>query len=515
MVTRREACLLFGGVTLSAMGGGEGAAATTSPLRAPGDTLPRRAPHEVEVEADAVLAYLDAMKAGGIELDSFMIARHGAVAAEGWWWPYRPDLVHMLHSATKSFTGTGVAIAVGEGRVRLDDPVLKFFPGRVQKPSENLQAMTIESLLTQTAGHAHGISGSSWRPLATSWIDEFFKVPVDYKPGAHFAYSSATSYMLSAIVTKVTGQSLADYMKPRFFEPAGMLTPRWDVGPEGVNPGGNGLSTTTADLLKLGMVHAQGGRWNGRQLLPSSWVEAVGKPSHGNDYSYQWWLSPDHSCYYAAGKFGQYCFVFPKLDAVLAFTAGATDLLETRELLHGLAFTHMPKICPAKATSAGEDALARRAATGRVLPAFQPASSPLAASVSGREINCFPNVDKVGKLKLTFGSKTCRFEMTDDRGTHVIENGLLDWVEGVTTMTGHYLHHEYEPERMPVVAAGRWGAPKRFDMTWQFIESGFRDTASIYFGDDASDGYDVEFRRGTNINSGPLQRPAIMALLVP
>lgn len=512
MVSRREVCILFGGVALSAAALGQVSAAP-DPGRAAGDTLPRRTPHDVGVDADAVMAWLDAMEAGGVELNSFMVARQGAVAAEGWWWPYQPNFVHMLHSATKSFTGTGVGLAIGEGRLKLDDPVLKFFPGRVSAPSANLQAMTVESLLTQTSGHAHGISGSSWRPLSTSWIDEFFKTPVEYPPGTHFAYSSATSFMLSAIVTRATGQSLADYMRPRFFEPTGMLTPRWDVGPEGVNPGGNGLSTTTADFLKLGLVHLAGGQWNGRQVLPRAWTQAVTRPAHGHDYSYQWWLSPQHDCYFAAGKFGQFCFVFPGLDAVLAFTSGASDLLETRELIHRLALSHMPRICPPKANAAGEAALARRIPGLRVLPALTPKASDLTAKISGREVVCIANADKVARLKLTFDDAVCRFEMTDERGTHVIENGLTDWRRGVTSMTGHYLHHEYEPAQMPVFAGGWWASPRRFDMAWQFVESGFRDTASVYFGETTEDGYDVEFHRGTNVNSGPLQRPVILGVL--
>lgn len=506
MRSRREALLRIGGSLLAAGAGGWARIGAAGAAR---DGLPRSGAKS-GVNPDAVLAFLDDCAAQHLELDSLMLWHAGAVAAEGWWRPYRPDLVHMLHSATKSFTGTGVGIAIAEGRLSLDDPVLKFFPGRVASPGANLQAMQVRHLLSQTSGHAIGISGSQWRPLATSWVDEFFKVPVPYAPGTHFAYSSATSYMLSAIVTRVTGRSLADYLAPRLFEPMGMRGVRWDVGPEGVNPGGNGLSTTTADFLKLGVLHLTRGRWNGRQLVSPAWIAAATSPQGEADYGYQWWLAPDGLGYYAAGKFGQFCFVFPGLDGIVTVTAGLADNEATRERMHALTFRHAPRLfAAARPDAAANRRLADRVAALRLLAPLQPSSSPLAARVSGRTFMCADNADGVRSVRLVFAGDACRFEMSDARGNHVVVNGLTDWREGDTTITGGYLHHEYEPDLMRIVAGGRWTAPNRFEMTWQFVESGFRDTAALTF-----DGDQVRYDRSVNINSGPLARPTIVARAV-
>lgn len=499
--SRRDACLLIGGLPLFAAG----AAVAIGRPAAPSDGLARA--DKPNIDPDAVLAFLDDMAAQDLELDSVMLWRNGAVAAEGWWWPYRPEIPHMLHSATKSFTGTGVGIAIGEGLVALDDPVLKFFPGRVAAPSANLAAMTVESLLTQTSGHAIGISGSSWRPIKTSWVDEFFKVSVPFAPGAKFAYSSATSYMLSAIINQVTDQSMDAYLRPRLFQPLGMRHVRWDVGPEGVNPGGNGLSTTTADFLKLGVLHLQGGRWNGRQVVPTAWTDAVARPTHGNPYSYQWWLAPDDLGYYAAGKFGQFCYVLPRLDAVLAMTAGVADNLATRERMHATAFRHAARMCPpskAPAAASGRTRMATRLESLRVLPPFTRSSSPMAQAVNGRAFACAENADGVRSVGVRIAGDQLDFTLVDPRGTHVVRNGLADWTESRTTMTGGYLHHEYEPETMQVVAGARWLAPDRLEMTWQFVESGFRDVAVLTFA-----GEIVRYDRRTNVNSGPLARPTI------
>lgn len=504
MATRREALVLLGGATaLAAAGDGWAKAATPTPTFT--DGFERAAPHTVDVDAHAVMAFLDEARAKGLELDSFMLWRKGKVAAEGWWWPYRPPLVHMLHSATKSFVSAGVGIALDEGLIKLDDPVLKFFPGRVAAPSANLEAMTVESLLTQTSGHAIGISGSQWRPIKTSWVDEFLKVPVAYAPGEHFAYSSATSYMLSAIITQRTGMTLHEYLRPRLFEPAQMQGVTWDVGPENINPGGNGLSVTTADFLKLGVLHLTQGRWKGRQVIPAAWAKAVGVPRHGNPYGYQWWVAPNGQGFFAAGKFGQFCFVSPKLDAVLTVTSGVADNEATRNIMHALGFGNLARMCGQAAPTASADAaLSARIQQLRVLPPLDPATSPMARQVSGATYACAPNADQVAAISAVFDNDVCRFTLRDPRGEHLVEAGLNDWRESQTTVTGSYLHHEYQPDRMRVVAGGRWRSPNRFEMDWQFIESGFRDSIALTF-----EGDSVRYERGVNVNSGPLQRPTI------
>lgn len=508
MKTRREALVIFGGtaavIGIGADGWARGAAA---PLTS--DGLKRAAPSDIGVDPDAVLAFLDEAERLGLELNSFMLARRGAVAAEGWWWPYRSNVYHMLHSSTKSFVGAGVGIAIGEGLLRLDDPVLKFFPDRVVNPSANLQAMTVENLLTQTSGHAIGISGSQWRPIKTSWVTEFLKVPVDYAPGTRFAYSSATSFMLSAIITQITGAPLRDYLEPRLFEPMGIRNYHWDVGPENINPGGNGLSTTTADFSKLGLMLLAGGRWNDRQIVPADWAAAIGRPTHGNPYGYQWWVAPGDGGYFAGGKFGQVSIVVPALDAVLTMTAGVADNAATREKMQALAFGHLPKMCSeVGAKPPSDEKLRAMSANLRILPPLAASTSPLAKKIGGRMYRCADNADQVKAVGLRFEKGRALFSMHDHRGVHVVKNGTEEWLESETTITGGYLHHEYDPPKMRVVAGGRWLTENSYEMVWQFIETGFRDTATLTF-----EGDSVRYDRRTNVNSGDLERPTITGAL--
>eukprot|EP01032_Pedospumella_encystans_P014482 gene14482-16625_t len=265
--------------------------------------------------------------------------RRGQVLAEGWWEPYGPQRRHMTHSLTKSVTVCAVGMAVAEGRFGLDDKVVSFFPEHLPPVvSPNLAAMTVRDLLTMRTGHAAMTSGSVWRQIRTSWIAEFFKIPVVNPPGTQFVYTSAATYMLSAIVTKTTGQPVADYLKPRFFDPLGITGYEWEVGPEGISPGANGLSWKTVDSLKLGILHAQNGLWNGRQVLTKEWVDAVHQPHTKDKYGYQWWLGPN-GAYNADGLFGQYAVVFPAHDAVLAINAA---LPPKAGFNAGLLYKHSP-----------------------------------------------------------------------------------------------------------------------------------------------------------------------------
>ena len=136
--------------------------------------------------------------------------------------------------------------------------------------------MTLRHLLTMTSGHGRGISGGAWRKLETSWVADFLRQPLEHAPGEVFVYDSACSYVLSAIVQKVTGRTCHDLLRRRVFDPLG-LTPgiRWDLSPEGINSGGNGLWCTSRDLLSLGILHLQDGRWQGRQVLSRDWVRAA------------------------------------------------------------------------------------------------------------------------------------------------------------------------------------------------------------------------------------------------
>ncbi|CAK7215109.1 hypothetical protein SBRCBS47491_002370 [Sporothrix bragantina] len=288
------------------------------------DGLAGASPESAGIRSADISAFLDDLETSGVEVHTLMLYRAGSVVAEGSWWPYRADRPHMMHSATKSFLSVAVGLAIEEGFFALDSKVVDIFPEQAASAtteiSANLGAMTVKDLVTQTSGHAHGVSGGQWRSIATSWIAEFFKLPAVHTPGTKFVYTSATSFLLSAIISTTTGMSVREFLEPRFCQPLGIKLLAWDVGPDNICSGGNGISCLPSDFLKLGILHLQKGKWNGKQILPVPWTTAATTSQRGNPYGYHWWTSPEGP-YWASGFFGQMCYVFPEHDAVLVTTS--------------------------------------------------------------------------------------------------------------------------------------------------------------------------------------------------
>lgn len=294
--------------------------------------LPRSSPEEQGVSSAAIRAFIETANQKIDTLHSVMIIRHGRVIAEGWWKPEGPDNKHVLHSLSKSFTSTAVGLAVAEGKLSIDDPVLKFFPEDAPaEPSNNLKQMRVRDLLTMSTGHQVEAKFTGDEP----WVKTFLAHPVPHKPGAHFQYNTPATYMCSAIVQKVTGQTVLDYLKPRLFDPLGIENPQWGTSPQGITYGGFGLHIKTEDIAKFGQLYLQQGKWNGQQLIPAAWVElATSKQvSNGSDpsrdwdqgYGFQFWRCR-HGAYRGDGAFGQFCLVLPHQDAVIAITADTKDM---------------------------------------------------------------------------------------------------------------------------------------------------------------------------------------------
>ena len=243
-----------------------------------------------------------------------------------------------------------MGLAASEGRLKLTDQVISFFPDKLPATvSENLAAMTVRDLLTMNCGHDTDPTGTVRKKADADWVQEFLAFPVEHKPGTFYTYNSLGTYMLSAIVQKVTGEKVVDYLYPRLFRPLGIVNARWQESPQGINTGGWGLYLKTEDLAKMGQLFLQKGNWNGQQILPEEWVKEASacqvpslpagmKPemlkkakmsAKTSDwlqgYGYQMWRCR-HNAYRADGANGQYILVLPDKDAVIAVTANIPDM---------------------------------------------------------------------------------------------------------------------------------------------------------------------------------------------
>lgn len=294
--------------------------------------------------------YAKEVEATGSGVLSIMVLKDNQVLFERWFGEGAPDKPHKMFSVSKTFTSTAVGFAIEEGLLNLDDKVLSFFPDkRPKKVSKNLKAMTVRDLLTMTCGH--GSDPTSKITGTNDWARNFLACDVEYVPGTAFCYNSMGSYMLSAIVQKLTGEKIIDYLTPRLFEPLGISGAAWEESPDGVCCGGWGLSLKTEDLAKMGTCLLNGGKFDGHQVIPANWVAEMGKKQvesipGGQDaskaaefraqqykvrndwcqgYGYQMWRCR-HNAFRADGAGSNYIIVLPDQNSVIVTTAKDNEM---------------------------------------------------------------------------------------------------------------------------------------------------------------------------------------------
>ena len=299
--------------------------------------LPRSTPADQLLDPAAVLAFVEAVEADPeVELHSLMVLRHGHVVAEGWWAPHAPERTRLLYSLSKSFTSAALGLALQEGLLDLDDPVVSHFPefdADVTDPRS--RAITLRHAAAMAAGHDRDLRAEALARDPQDPVRGFLLVPPDADPGTLFAYSQPCTYAVASAVQRAAGMRLTEYLRPRLFDPLGIGEVGWSTWPPGREQGFSGLFARTEDVAKLGQLHLQRGRWGDTQLLPESWVEQatsrqVDTPEAGDvdwrqGYGFQFWRS--RHGYRGDGAFGQFCVVLPEQDAVVA-TTGGTEAMQ-------------------------------------------------------------------------------------------------------------------------------------------------------------------------------------------
>ncbi len=463
------------------------------------DGLPRARPSAVGVDGARIAGFVRETLEAGLELHAVMLHRHGHVAVDAAWWPYRTDTPRVMHSVAKSVTACAIGLALEEGRFALNDKVVSFFPEHLPPiVDEKLAAMTVEDLLTMRTGHAAETSGALWRGSSESWIAKFFGIPITHPPGGAYVYTSAASYMLAAILSRTTGLTLHDYLKPRLFEPLGIADEQWDIGSDGINPGGNGLTFKPVDLLKIGALHAQNGVWNGRRLLPADWVARATRAYGDGGYGYHWVVRPDGS-YSALGLFVQMATVFPEAGATLV-VVGAID---GSEKIAPFIDRWMPEAF--NGGSAEGDAALDAILSDLHLP--RPLNSVRANTprlVDGVTYRLEDNPVGARTVRLDFHKDACVFTLVDTAGEHVIAAGRRTWIAGVTDMPGRDLHHGYALQGARVLAGAEQINETTTRLTWIFPDTAFRDTVWCRF-----EGERLTLTRTVNVNSGALAWPEL------
>jgi CubicO group peptidase (beta-lactamase class C family) len=433
-------------------------------------TLPRSTPEAEGIASSAILDFIRAAAAQLDSLHSVMIVRHGAVVAEGWWSPYAAQYPHMMFSVSKSFTSTAVGLAISEGLLTLDDRVVELLPHDL--PAEvdaRLSALTVRHLLTMTTGHAADTVALAEDSHGDNWARAILAKPLEYTPGTHYVYNSGATHLLAAIVQRVTGERLLDYLGPRLFEPLGITDATWESSPQGIDAGGWGLSITTEQLATFGQLLLQRGQWHGSQLVPAEWIDEAtslqvdtSSADHDLDgrqgYGFQFWRNR-LAGYRADGAFGQFCLVLPEQDAVVVLTSA----LPVAQVALDLVWEHL---LPAFGDSA--------------LP---PSESPLAGVLATLALPIVAGeattatADRVAGIRFSFDSPTITAVTVEPEQLTIDENGAItvlrfghgDWVGSADSR---------------VWASGAWVSPDTLVVRAHAVMTPYSRTATLTFTDD-------------------------------
>jgi hypothetical protein len=464
-------------------------------------SLPRSTPEKEGVSSQAIINFLDSAVTNKNEFHSFMFVRHGKVIAEGWWNPYRQELKHTLYSLSKSFTATAVGFAVKQHKLKVTDNVISFFRDELPDTvSQYLRDLTVKDLLTMSVGQ----EPDPTRTIVSdsNWIRSFLALPIQHKPGSQFLYNSMATYMLSAIVQKVTGQKVIDYLTPRLFKPLGIEDADWETDLQGINTGGWGLRLETEDIAKFGQLFLQRGKWRRKRIISKKWIkeatsskiiqhpdlpkETRDKSDWEQGYCYQMWRCRNNA-YRGDGAFGQFCIIMPDQDAVIAITSETSDMQDELNAVWKFLLPAMKK----KKQKPDNELVQQLNLQLKSLTLPVPGNSNTSDVVTTAQGKIFimePNEKKIESVSFDFSDNLYTVNIKTDTATHVIGFAPGRWHEGETTKQGPYLVSSAKNKLQglpPFKVAGEynWRDENKLELILRYIESPHTERFICYFDD--------------------------------
>jgi CubicO group peptidase (beta-lactamase class C family) len=421
---------------------------------------------------------LRAIRQDGTKIHSLLVVRGGDVVLDAYFYPYDGSSVHDLASVTKSFMTTLIGIAADQGKLKLDAPMLSFFPDRtVANRDARKEHITVRHLASMTAGLAcdHRPDEPTNRAMHASsdWVQFALDLPMVAEPGTTFAYCSPAMHLLSAILQKATGMTALDFARANLFEPLGIRDVQWPADPQGVTNGHGELYLHPYDAAKLGFLWLQGGQWEGKQIVSREWVRASSQmqiatgPDYGEDYGYGWWIARpnDEPTFSADGRGGQRVLVYPGMNLVLMATGGGFELDDVT----GYLVAAIGKTDPLPANSAGVANMQAALAEVAQPPAAKPVPPlpEMAKSVSGHTYVFEDNPYRLASLRLDFtDSAEAILHLT-----HFSQNGDL---LGAVGLDGQYRFtdgSDSPTETFRVGLRGAWTDAQTFELDYNQVAS--------------------------------------------
>ncbi len=440
--------------------------------------LPRTTPESVGISSRALLELMQ--KLGKLEyINSIMIMRHGQVCLETWVEPYKKDVPHQLFSLSKSFVSCAVGLAQKANLLKISDKLVAFFPeyaNAVTDPMMN--QVTLQDLLTMRSGHLQCATRFFWE--RRDWCKAFLESKLDTTPGTTFTYNSAATYMLAAVIRKVTGLNVREYLMDKLFQPLGIAPGLWENSPENINCGGWGLYLCTEDIAKFSQMLLQNGFWQGREVVPREYIaEAVQKHADNSTntlidwqqgYGYQFWRSL-HG-FRGDGASGQYAVMLPEQDIAIAVTSCVGNM-------HEILTAFWEILLPA----AGDKSLPEESAAVNELHAYinNMAIPAVPGDITRRGENrtfyFAENPEKIKSCEVTFGEKECTLTFNGPHGIEQLRAGFGFFAQSIFQLTDHCAHL--------VAASAAWTGDHTLAIHTFITDGIYRDIWVVDFNDPA------------------------------
>ncbi|MBN2770879.1 MAG: serine hydrolase [Spirochaetes bacterium] len=409
------------------------------------DGLPRSTPEEQGVPSATIARFFQNIEEKGYDVHGLMMIRHGNVIAEHWWTPYGPHYQHAMYSATKTFTSTAVGFAVQEGLLEIEDKVISFFPNLLPDTiSPQLAKLSVKHLLTMSVGH----SSTRYAGSGVSQVRSFLETSFAHEPGTSFAYNITASHMLSHIISKVSGVSIYEYLKPRLLDPLGIKDVVWEMDNDGYNMGNGGSHMKTSDMAKMGLFLINKGKWKEQQLLDPAWIEAATTPhiyqhpersdeenenaadDGSQGYGYQIWMGR-HNSYRAIGGQNQLIMVIPEYDFILVCHSSIGDEAGFNNLIYDM----LPSMSDKKLKAESSFDLKAAIAGYEIRRPFEGASTTR-VTMSTLRYQMEDNQPGIRSVLFRFdASGNCYITFITASAIHNIPFGLDSWLLGMTDRT--------------------------------------------------------------------------------
>jgi CubicO group peptidase (beta-lactamase class C family) len=441
----------------------------------------------------------DQIETWNYDIHSVTVIRNGYKVVDATIYPFQKGSKHNILSCTKSIVSALIGIAIEQGYIEsVEQPVLSFFSTRTTANLDaDKEAMTLEHLLMMAPGlecrdsYLYNWQGADEMMQTDDWVQYMLDLPMAEPPGTRFEYCNGASFLLSAIIQETTGMTAAEYAQANLFDPLGISDVAWGANHQGITLGWGDMYLQPQDMAKIGYLYLNEGRWDDEQIIPSDWVTSSTRKhitaTLQDGYGYQWWIAKD-GVYIAQGYKGQFIYVVPDLDLVVAFTGHLPDgqFGVPEHYMEDLiipAVKSSDTLPPNRQAVKSLESKIQQLSQSQDEPKPVPPLPPIADRVTGRTYVMDPNPFKIQSVSLLFGKgaeASLRLQWNPDEAEGIMRDPEY-WKKPAEWSIGLDDIYRFSPDelKIPVGVKGLWQSGDIFVIYVDF--TGFAARAQLQF----------------------------------